>query len=213
MHSVITPPPSLPITRGSTATIMIELYKNKMGVETIPSTDPILKLAVKIDAETAQIERRLSSYNQFNQISEAIAVNLDKLGRSKTTFSLRDAFAQRYQPLAGETAKLNNDQRLLIEEHAKLVGTQHQQVKHLLDQLAEGTTPAASAKQTLLSLEKEIIQLSRKIAAYSQAQMAVQKRLGDLYHETYLALPASERPPQISTPTAEEIYQPPVLGG
>lgn len=202
----------LPIIRGSTTTILIELYKNKMDLGSILSTDPILRLAVKVDAETAQMEKYLNPLHQLNQISEAIAVNLDKLGRSKMTFSLRDTYAQQYQPLAGETVKLNNQQRLLADEYAGLVKEQHNQVKQLLAQLSENMVSAPSAKRALLLLENEMMQSSRKAINHSEARKAVQKRLGDLYHDTYIALPAGERPPQIPTPTAEETYQPPTLG-
>lgn len=202
---------TLPDTRqfpkviGSTAKILVELYKNQLHLKGSPENDPVIKSAVALDMQTADTKKQLSgsSINSLSQVSEAITVSL---GQLKTVSPETKAYALQQEGVLGElkgrTEGLHNQREALSKRYAELVDEQFNIMGQLL---TNEKSSSEEVKRKIAEFEKKRVNLADEVKNYTQQFTKLQTDLNTLYNTVYPQVPDKSK---IPAPTTVEAPKP-----
>ncbi|RDI46945.1 hypothetical protein [Aquicella lusitana] len=209
------PADKLPLRiQGSTAKIILTLYKQSMGLKDIPDDDPILKRCALLDAEACHAKNKLLPANNLYRAKEAITSNLYQLNEvvnTKKTIpgdrqeaamlaDLHAKYTDRFNSLKGNIEKVEQNSNQLLQEYRRLIQEQHENVSEFL--LTKKDVSKADIERLLTQLEKDLKHFSVVVSQQEKEQKSLQQNLNELEKNAFNSIPASARKPVSEAPAA-----------
>lgn len=159
-------PTSNEIVKGSTAQILVALYKTAMGFKDIPSDDPMLKRFVVLDAKTTQAKNLVTLPTTITEKQEDLSVYLSRIseasrqrGAGNTAAVMNQAYAmytETVNNLNKRATELNAQQEALLHRYRRMVQEQHEAVADLIQQKPKGSVTVSDIERLLKTFEKEV---------------------------------------------------------
>lgn len=189
---------------GSTAQILVALYKNLLKLKEANKGNPVIDSAVALDMQTAEIRKKLSSSTTtiLSQTCEAIGVGLTQLARTEATKTYALSREPELNDLQGKTKELHIKRDQLAKRYAELVDEQFKIMGNLL---SSETYAETEITHKLKELEKKRKSLNEEVDQYTKQYQHTQTDLNAMYAQVYPQVPDKSK---IPTPMQEATAAP-----
>lgn len=187
--------------RGSTAQILVELYKRSMGFNEISSDDSVLKRCTAIDVETTRSYNQLASTTKLDQAQTDANYNIAQqreLDRRRTT-PQAPLFNKDFEELQSKTINLKAQRDELLKLYRKLAMSQREQIADLILHKPKASITPAEIERILNSLEKEVRQFRIAVERYTKDKEMLEVNMSGLRDRSGQGI---ERPAGILQPPA-----------
>lgn len=194
---------SLPLVRGSTAQIMITLYKAAMGLKDVSDEDPVLRRCVGLDAKTTQIKNVLTLNSRIPEQQGILDVHLSRISEAAKARGAQSAvMSEAYSMYQRQNTDLNQrytnlgaQRDQLLQRYKKMVHEQHEAVSDLIQRQPKGSVSIADIERLLKSFEKDVNLLDKERSALAKDYDRVVKETTKLVEATRSAqIPSGIKP-------------------
>ncbi|MBV9575464.1 MAG: hypothetical protein JO149_02445 [Gammaproteobacteria bacterium] len=192
---------------GSTAEILVALYKNRLKLKGIDKGNPVLDSAVALDMQSVEIKKTLASSltTTLSQTCEAVSVSLNQLKNlSQEKERVKKDFALSKEPalneLKSKTEELHTKRDQLANRYTELVDEQFKIMGNLL--ASNDTHSKTEITQKLAELNKKREKLSEDVVQYEKQYQHAETALNSLYVQVYEQAPDKSKLPTPTTPEA-----------
>jgi uncharacterized coiled-coil DUF342 family protein len=190
----------------STAQIWTDLYR---AANRVPSSisDKDLATPVALDVYTAKTRHQLQSTvaeysDKLNHLNQTIDNSMIELGRTKATLSLRDSFAQEFNPLRAELLQQMETQKKLGNSILENIQEQHRAIPEFIKQFNEGKISKAELLENLEPYRKKQDKITLETARLLSEAESLWQKLDTLHHATshHVQITTGMQIPQIQRP-------------
>lgn len=163
----------LPMIRGSTATILTELYKRSMNLSEASSEDPVLKRCVAFDAELMHAKNDITpeaatpeepTIEAADALSKTLETDINKFPKTIN----KAEFIEENKRLSTNVASLKQKQAQLQQQYRSLVVRQREEVSELI--INKPKRNSQDISKTLTRLESDIKQFKTTVAQFKTEQ-------------------------------------------
>lgn len=187
-----TPSEHLPNVKGSTAQILIALYKTTMGFQNVSDDDPMLRRAVAIDAKTTQAKNLLAQTGRIAEQQSTLEVHIARIEaaanvRGSQQSSIMGEASQMYRQQSAALMQryqaLQSQRETMMKHYRKIVSEQREALSDLIQKKPQSIS-ITDIERVLKTFERDVKLLVKEKSSLSSDYSRVLKETGKLVEST-----------------------------